>query len=163
MPHQFWGTVTINGLPAPPGTKVSVRVPDVTNPFTTFTTVVDGEGWYGDAPQFFVPSDDLDIPGKAGGYAGDVLSFYVGDSDTLAATYVFAYLGHTRLDLAITTPPAWDINRDGCIDIFDLGLVGLSWMQTGTPGWIREDVNNDGSVDIFDLAIVGLHWWEGCP
>jgi hypothetical protein len=57
----------------------------------------------------------------------------------------------------------WDIDGNGCIDIFDLALVGLSWMQTGTPGWIREDVDNDGKVDIFDLAIVGLHWWEGCP
>jgi hypothetical protein len=56
----------------------------------------------------------------------------------------------------------WDINRDGCIDISDLVLVGQHWMEIGAPGWIREDVNRDGIVDISDLVIVGQHWLQGC-
>ena len=167
-PHQFWGNVTIDGLPAPPGTEVSVRVAGVAN---TFTTVVDNNGRYGYVPSFFVPSDDPDISGKAGGVAGDVLSFYVVDDDTLAATYVFEPLGATRLDLAITltptptpTPvfPAWDINMNGCINVLDLILVGQHFGETGEHGWIREDVNPDGVINVLDLIIIGQHFGEGC-
>lgn len=54
----------------------------------------------------------------------------------------------------------WDVNRDGFTNAADIGLIGLKWMQSGTPGWIPEDVNGDGYVNAADIGIVGLHWME---
>ncbi|MGQ9675494.1 MAG: cohesin domain-containing protein [Chloroflexota bacterium] len=52
----------------------------------------------------------------------------------------------------------WDINCDGTVNILDVGLIGNRWLETGPPGWIREDVNRDGVVNIIDAGLVGEHW-----
>ncbi len=101
-PHQFWGDVFVNGIPANPGAVVSVTVPGVADPFTT---VVDINGQYGYDPGFFVASDDPDTAGvKEGGVAGDVLTFYV--DGVLATTnpagpILFENLGATPVHLSI--------------------------------------------------------------
>jgi hypothetical protein len=56
--------------------------------------------------------------------------------------------------------PAWDVNGDGEIDVFDMVLVGNHFGETGTPGWIPEDVNSDGTIDVFDMVIIGNHFGE---
>jgi outer membrane protein assembly factor BamB len=56
--------------------------------------------------------------------------------------------------------PAWDVNQDGQINVFDMILVGNHFGETGTPGWIPEDVNSDGSINVFDMIIIGNHFGE---
>jgi hypothetical protein len=60
-------------------------------------------------------------------------------------------------------PPNWDINMDGVCNIFDVTLLSTKWMQTGAPGWIREDINNDGTVNIGDVSIVSIYWLQSWP
>lgn len=57
----------------------------------------------------------------------------------------------------------WDVNKDSWTNAADIGVIGLKWMQSGFPGWIREDVNNDGYVNAADIGIIGLHWMEYNP
>jgi outer membrane protein assembly factor BamB len=63
---------------------------------------------------------------------------------------------------AFETPayPAWDVNQDGNINVFDMILVGNHFGETGTPGWIPEDVNSDGVINVFDMIVVGNHFGE---
>jgi outer membrane protein assembly factor BamB len=61
---------------------------------------------------------------------------------------------------ALETAPAWDVNRDGQVNVFDMVLVGNHFGETGTPGWIPEDVNSDGVIDVFDIIVIGNHFGE---
>jgi len=61
-------------------------------------------------------------------------------------------------------PSEWlpgDINRDGIVDVSDLGILGQHWLQTGknVPG----DINGDGIVDVSDLGILGQNWLVTSP
>lgn len=59
-----------------------------------------------------------------------------------------------------TIAPDWDLNGDLVCNIGDVVIIGLSWNQAGTPGWIPEDVNKDGVINIGDIVVLGLHWGE---
>lgn len=61
---------------------------------------------------------------------------------------------------ALGTCLVWDVNGDGSINVFDIGLVGVHFGETGTPGWIPEDVNVDGTINVFDMGIIGVHFGE---
>jgi hypothetical protein len=102
IPHQFWGNVTIGGVPAPEDTVVMAEVRGVEK-----STTVDALGRYGYSPTFKVPADDPDTGGIEGGRNGDTISFYVGA--VLATTYTFQIGAGTRLDLEVpgedVTPP----------------------------------------------------------
>jgi len=51
-----------------------------------------------------------------------------------------------------------DINGDGSIDGFDLGMLFIKWLWTGTPGAVEEDIIEDGSVDSIDFAELARRW-----
>ena len=55
--------------------------------------------------------------------------------------------------------PAWDVNRDGSVNIFDLILVAQNFGQQSLPN-LRVDVKKDGVVNIFDLILVAQHFGE---
>jgi hypothetical protein len=59
-----------------------------------------------------------------------------------------------------SSTPAWDVNGDGIIDVFDMILVGNHFGETGSAGWIPEDVNADGVIDVFDMIVIGNHFGE---
>ena len=53
--------------------------------------------------------------------------------------------------------PAWDVNKDGVINILDLTLVAANFGKIGvTPA----DVNSDNIVNILDLTLVASHFGE---
>lgn len=101
LPHQFKGTVTINGSPAPDGTNVNA---DIENYIYNTNTV---NGTYGIAPNstFFVRDPN-------GNRQGKTIKFLV--ENVLAETFIFENAGFTELNLAITRaePPAPPTNND---------------------------------------------------
>jgi hypothetical protein len=62
-------------------------------------------------------------------------------------------------NVRITATPVvpGDLNGDGWVDIFDVGLVSEHWEETG-PAGIPGDANFDGEVDIFDVGTISDHW-----
>ena len=65
----------------------------------------------------------------------------------------------TIQDAEIVEPstPAWDVNKDGVVNILDLTLVASHFGETGD---IDADVNGDGVVNILDLTLVASHFGE---
>jgi hypothetical protein len=84
----------------------------------------------------------------------------------------FAY-HHSRLDslrisnaadgfqqvtlLGAPDPLAGDANRDGQVNIADLGILAANWQSTEAY-WERGDFTGDGSVTIADLGILAANW-----
>jgi hypothetical protein len=60
----------------------------------------------------------------------------------------------------ISIPPNWDVIVDGVCNINDVVQISNTWLQVGTPGWIRADINNDGVVNILDVSAISVHWLE---
>ncbi|MXZ01719.1 hypothetical protein F4Y93_14160 [Candidatus Poribacteria bacterium] len=65
----------------------------------------------------------------------------------------------TTQDAEIVEPPrpAWDVNKDGVVNILDLTLVASNFGETGD---IDADVNGDNVVNILDLTLVAAHFGE---
>ena len=61
--------------------------------------------------------------------------------------------------LSCKPTPAWDINEDCEINIFDLVLISQDF-GAETPADPRSDVNGDGMVNILDLVSVASHFGE---
>lgn len=50
-----------------------------------------------------------------------------------------------------------DANLDGKVDVNDLNILGLNWLQD-VNGWCNGDVSADGLVDANDLNALALNW-----
>ncbi len=64
----------------------------------------------------------------------------------------------TRSASPIPTPtstgyPAWDVNRDGLVNMIDIGIV-IDNYNSVSPTTTRADVNNNGTIDIVDIGII---------
>ena len=96
LPHAFYGSVTINGNPAPDGSRVSATVDQgdiiaTQNPVTTA-----GDSFGISSPKLLVQGD---IPN------GATITFYVNDVEVEGATAIFeAGGGPTQVDLGVTIP-----------------------------------------------------------
>jgi hypothetical protein len=51
-----------------------------------------------------------------------------------------------------------DINGDGVVNIFDLGIITGNWQQTVPPAPANADILDVGVINIFDLGVVTAHW-----
>jgi hypothetical protein len=51
---------------------------------------------------------------------------------------------------------AGDANRDGKVDIADMGILAANWQQPGS--FSQGDFNYSGTVDIADLGILAANW-----
>ena len=96
QPHKFWGTVSIDSVPAPEGTEVVARIANVTQ---NFTTAVDANHTYGYDPIFHVKGDDPETPEKEGGNNGDTIEFYV--AGTWATNFTFSPGSYNELNLSV--------------------------------------------------------------
>jgi hypothetical protein len=60
-----------------------------------------------------------------------------------------------------------DINGDGTIDIFDMGVVSAHWYPGPPIGPLgydsAPDINSDGAVDIFDVGLLSFNWGQTPP
>ena len=106
LPHQFYGTVTIDAELAPEGTIVSAQIGET----EYFSTTVDALGRYGYTPLFQVPADDPGEPGKDGGETGEAVEFYIGgikanlydvEAGESLDSYPFEIWGITELNLMV--------------------------------------------------------------
>ena len=52
---------------------------------------------------------------------------------------------------------AGDANRDGKVDVTDLGVLATNWQQSPRT-FSRGDFNYDGAVDVSDLGILATNW-----
>jgi len=95
-PHQFWGTVSIDSVPAPEGTEVVARIANVTQ---NFTTAVAANHTYGWSPIFYVLADDPNTTEKDGGNDGDIIDFYV--AGIWATNFTFSSGSSTELNLTV--------------------------------------------------------------
>lgn len=96
VPHQFYGTVTVNGNPAQDGMLIVARINGID---VAGTTTLGGS--YGLKPNSLFYIED---PNRDRG--SDVVEFFV--SDVKAGSHVFLNGNSTELDLSITqaTPPS---------------------------------------------------------
>ena len=80
-------------------------------------------------------------------------------SDVILSSRLGTALLLTTKDGEIVEPltPAWDVNKDGVINILDLTLVAANFGETGD---IPADVNGDNVVNILDLTLVASHFGE---
>lgn len=54
----------------------------------------------------------------------------------------------------------WDINRDKLVDNTDRQNMNNTYLNTGTPGWIREDTNGDGKINYLDTGSLAIHYGD---
>lgn len=128
MPHQFYGTVMIDGLPAPDGCWVDIymEAADGTE-FWWYTDTV--AGLYGWDPIFTVPSDDPDTSEIEGGVNGEIVYFYV------------VYLGdyHYATSWVFESGAVTELNLDVSTSLYELQLYE-GWNLIGIP-FIPEDTS----------------------
>jgi len=98
IPHAFYGSVTINGNPAPDGTEISARVSkgdiiSTQNPVTT----INGEYGTGNSPYLLV---------QGYGIRGATITFYVnGEEAEGTATFSSGAISPMNLSVDIEVPP----------------------------------------------------------
>src|SRR3989344_8112197 len=97
IPHQFYGSVTINGSPAADGIVISAVIEGRTYNATT----VNGE--YG-----VLPGEPLFVEDPNSTADGETIQFFVEGQDAVAASETFSNGGFTQLNLSATveTPPS---------------------------------------------------------
>lgn len=54
----------------------------------------------------------------------------------------------------------WDINRDKFVDSTDRQNINITYLNTGTPEWIREDINGDGIINYLDTGSLAIHYGD---
>lgn len=166
IPHQFYGAVTVDGLPAPDWLYVDAYIDGV-----LYEWVYTEGGEYGWATMFKVVADDPDTLLKEGGVAGDWVDFYV--DGFYATSFIFANGGSTSLDLDVTTTAyelqlyaGWNligipgIPVDPTIDVMlgnILPYVESVWTYDGGTGyWSSYNPYGPGDLDyMFD----GKGYW----
>ncbi len=138
LPHMFYGSLTIDGEPAPVGTKVESRGANVITGISGNPMWTTDVGNYGTATEskLYVQGPHI--------LNGDVIEFYV-NGVKADQTYPFTAGAITELDLSVTVPgirtltPEIALNVKGAIERFtaltnleDPSTVGYDW--TTLPG-----------------------------
>ena len=145
-----------------------VTVTPTSGPPGTFVTLTGSNFGAGDAIPVggitFSASawNNLSVPVDSFGSWGAVLSVPQDAVEAPNQVYVMTLHGTTAQAFFVVTRPAWDTNRDGCVSVLDVILVGQRFDQMGTPGWVNEDVNKDGVISVLDIILIGQHFGEGC-
>lgn len=126
-PCTFFGSVEVNGSPAPDGLNVTAIIRGTTLKWSNETKdgaygqLIDGQLIGG----ITIPSDNQTTPWKDGGKDGDVIDFYVkgikaGQTETFEITRI------KKVDLSISDPEKPEPNNPYYIDPVSLTLVGIA-------------------------------------
>ena len=112
MPHQFWGTVTINDAPAPDGSTLTAKIDGLEvskckiQGGVIYVPCVTTGGVYGQDP-----STLLFVIDKQNSNSGKTITFYVNDVEAATATFINGNSTNLNLAVTIETPP--EDNNDG--------------------------------------------------
>ena len=122
-----YGTVTLDGAPAPVGTVVEARSPrdDVVGCF-----VVTEAGNYG---AMYVYDEDTSVsPPVPGMRDGEVVAFYVNGAQATASPELVWSNDRDlhQVDLSATSAPCYDLDNSGQVDVNDIMLVAGCWRMT---------------------------------
>ncbi len=87
-------------------------------------------------------------------------AYLVNASITPVPGEVITYNNALTLSYLLTS--VGDVNRDGRVNILDLGTVGLHFgSTTGMPSYLPDaDLNHDGVINIRDLVLCAIHFGE---
>jgi hypothetical protein len=55
-----------------------------------------------------------------------------------------------------------DANRDGLVNVGDLGILAAHWRHTGVS-WSQGDFNDDTILNVGDLAVLAMAWGQSFP
>lgn len=134
-PARFFGTVTLDGSPVPPGTEVRALIDGVVYAVDE-TTVIDGAAVY----LIDVPADDPSTPNIVeGGQTADVVVFQVGGGNA-QETGVWRAEEASELNLTALTPtptptrrprPPVTIPEPSTLALFVSGVTSLLAMSAG--------------------------------
>jgi hypothetical protein len=106
----------------------------------------------------FIDNDTFLVASTA---VGTILQYDVGNPvPSVFASFIELDMtnGVSIGDMLYTDFLPGDLNDDGWVDIFDVGVASENWMDTGAPG-IPGDANYDGVVDIFDVGRISEFWY----
>jgi len=146
-PESFWGTVTLNGSPAPAGTGISARVGGT----EVAATIVDSQGRYGERLPLLGPWSTTGSLLVSADYDGQTVQFYVGGA-LPAGSATVAYGMFTELNLSATGVLQY---------ILTLGSSGHG--NVTTPGQGSFPCAAGGKVTLVATADPGFHFgnWTG--
>jgi len=164
IPHSFYGTVEINGAPAPVGTQVEARGAGVQTGVSGNPITVTQAGQYG-GPGGFDPK--LVVQGQVAN--GTPIEFYVDGvraqcavpGGTWQESYPFSSGAVTELDLTPSCNLPGDLDCDCDVDVKDVMLVANCWQSTD-PECDPYDLDDDGDIDIVDIMLVAAKWGDTC-
>ena len=105
----------------------------------------------------------LDVHGagaqRADPKAGDPADYPSGRGPQGDVVRIYHYVRLVRdMDASPQVGSAWDVNRDGVVDIVDLVVVASAFGASGED--LAGDANGDGAVTIVDLVMVASHFGE---
>jgi hypothetical protein len=123
QPYRAWGTVTINGVPAPDGTEVTAWIGGVQYALTASRN----GGWYA----IDVPGDDPDTPTKEGGVRGEVVVFKVAGQAAMP-TGIWQS-GSFRLDLRVSITPTPTLAPTSTVTLSRTPTPSLTPTSTRSP------------------------------
>jgi len=99
--------------------------------------------------------NNVEVASPAGLTCWDDLIHFTSESQR---TYGFRYAAK-MMEMVGTRTTTADVNGDGDVDLFDLGLISEKWLSPVRISNIR-DINNDGEVNVYDFIIMGQQWGQ---
>lgn len=153
---EYYGTVNIDGAPAPAGTVVEAYSPrgdragcaEVTTP-----------GYY---PYMRVYREDLDAdPPIPGMRAGDEVTFKVNGNAAQSNPSPITWtddLDQHRVNLSATSGSCYDLDGSGTVDPGD--FTEMNWRATDAAALALCDFNENDVVDVGDFITLGTHFGE---
>lgn len=153
---EYYGTVTIDGSPAPAGTTVEAYSPRGDRAGCVEVTTA---GYY---PYMRVYREDPDAnPPIPGMQSGDEVMFkvngVVAQSDPSPITWTDDF-GQHPVNLTATSAPCYDLDGSGIVDPAD--FAEMTWRATDAPSLALYDFNENDVVDVGDYMTLSTHFGE---
>ena len=135
-PCWFYGTATVDGLPAPDNLNISAVISGSNLTWTTRTK----NGTYGwvqrGSTSFHIPYDNMTSPNKDGGVDSDTIEFYFNGTKT-NETATFESLTMKRVDLVVGSPEVNGRDEVTLILLLCGALAIVIGIALGAILWIR--------------------------
>jgi len=155
---EYYGTVSLDGEPAPAGTLVEAYSPRDDKVGCVQVSV---PGYY---PYMRVYGEEGTTPGMR---FNEKVTFKVGGhlatTDPSPVIWINDWDQH-EVNLSATSAPCYDFDNSGQVDLPDVTLVANCWrMTTEDSDCAPYDLDGDGIITVVDIMLVVVHLGETCP